>query len=82
MFERTKIKYEKEAGDGPFLKKQWSSQRTQRGKFAVKMVSISLRLDLTKEEDILLFVCGEAVEYHLVKLYTSCQVKLCLFLAF
>ena len=32
MFERTKIKYEKEAGDGPFLKKQWSSQRTHRGK--------------------------------------------------
>ena len=52
------------------------------GRFAVQMVSISLRLDLIKEEDILLFICGEAVEYHLVKLYTSCQVKLCLFLAF
>ena len=41
------------------------------GRITVQLVSSLLRLDLTKEENMLFFVCSEAVESKLVKLETS-----------
>ena len=42
----------------------------------VWLISSLTRLDLTKQENKLLFVCTEAVESKLVKLETSCTVIL------
>ena len=46
------------------------------GHITVQLVSSLLRLDLTKEENMLFFVCSEAVESKLVKLETSRTVIL------
>ena len=46
------------------------------GSITVCLVSSLTRLDLTKYENMLLFVYSEAVESNLVKLETSCTVIL------
>ena len=44
------------------------------GSITVKLVSSLTRFDLTKEENMMVFVCSEAVEPKLVQLETSCSV--------
>ena len=46
------------------------------GSITVKLVSSLTRYDLTKEENMMVFVCSEAVEPKLVQLETSCSVIL------
>ena len=46
------------------------------GSITVKLVSSLTRFDLTKEENMMVFVCSEAVEPKLVQLETSCSVIL------
>ena len=46
------------------------------GSITVQLVSRFKRLDLTKQENMLFFVCNEAAESKLVKLETSCSVIL------
>ena len=46
------------------------------GRITVDLISSLTRLDLTTEENMLLFVCSEAVESNLVKLEASCTMIL------
>ena len=46
------------------------------GRITVQLVSGLTRLELTKKENLLIFVCSEAVESILEKLETSCTVIL------
>ena len=45
-------------------------------RITVRLVYLQFRLDLTKGESMLFFVCGEVVHSQLVKLETSCTVIL------
>ena len=46
------------------------------GELYLQLVSSLTRLELTKEENMLIMTCSEAVESKLVKLQTSCTVVL------